>query len=692
MNGLRIAIIGGGPWGTYAVERLAALLTANPPEAPVRVLIFERTGHFGAGATHSDQQVWTSYLNRVASQIAFACDESNTAASALLPLLDRPTFVEWAQERYRATGDARFDLKPQDVPRRQLHGIALREMFDRYVGILRGVPGVEVDLYSSEASDISRGEPKIAPFLVHREDSDAVPVDHVLLVTGHSANTMARDGAETILRKHADENPGAAYIPDVYPLGDKLRERTVPADRSIAVLGMGLTAIDLVLHLTEGRGGSFEPADGDNLRYLASGREPSRIVMAGPSGMFTSSRPENQKAADSSGRGHSALEHKGEFFTAAAIEALRESHGVPAMLSHGEVRQLDFARHLFPLVVLELSYVYYRALLGEDHAKAVRLAVTPRYEEFLRIPGPDSEAAIDHLLAPVDECFVRALDESTLDGTLPEGRVPDIAVHRFRWRRFFDPISSSEAATPEGWRSALIEYMRRDHEAAAQGNLRNPVKAACDGVWRDLRSTFSAALDFGGLTARSHGQFIGLYLRYYNRMSNGTGLVPMRKILALVEAGMVDVSTGPSPVVEPVPGRPVFSVRGPVTSARTEVDTVVAGRAHGFDAERDRRPLYPNLLRRGLVRRWRNPGTTEDAGYEPGGLDVTKDFHPIGADGTAEPRITVLGAPVEGVSFFQLSAARPYSNSSVLNNIAYWATTVVADIPAASGDRHDLEA
>jgi hypothetical protein len=172
-------------------------------------------------------------------------------------------------------------------------------------------------------------------------------------------------------------------------------------------------------------------------------------------------------------------------------------------------------------------------------------------------------------------------------------------------------------------------------------------------------------------------------------MSNGTGVVPMRKVLALIEAGLLDVSIGPRPVVEPVPGRPAYLVRGTVVAARREVEVVVEGRAHAFDPERDTSPLYPNLLRRGLVRRWRNPGCGRTEDFLPGALDLTRDFHPVGARGSVEHRLTVLGAPAEGLAFFQLTAARPRSNSAVLNTVARWANEVVDSI---AGEVPDADA
>ncbi|MYR88461.1 hypothetical protein GTY41_26960, partial [Streptomyces sp. SID685] len=94
-------------------------------------------------------------------------------------------------------------------------------------------------------------------------------------------------------------------------------------------------------------------------------------------------------------------------------------------------------------------------------------------------------------------------------------------------------------------------------------------------------------------------------------------------------------------------------------------------RVHPFDARNDVLPLYPNLIRRGLVRAWRNPGTS-GPDFAPGGIDITEGFHPRRDDGTVEKRITVLGWPSEGVMFFQYGALRPNTNHHLMRDILTW--------------------
>ncbi len=651
---------------TYAIERLAALLSAEPPAGEVSITVFERTGDFGSGETHSDRQSPTSALNRVASQIAFAADESNPEAAALLPRALRPTFYEWASDEYLRSGDPRLALRPEDVPARCLHGLALKDMFLRYVQTLRAVPGVSVHLEAAEVTDMER-DADSAEFRVHASAEGrrwTVSADQILLVTGHARRRLAPPSTAT--GAPAGPATAARYIAHPYPLHQRLDEAAVPPGCRVAVMGLGLTAIDAILYLTQGRGGTFAD-DAGRLRYISSGREPACIIGTSSSGMFTWCRPLNEKALDGTALGHVGKEHRAVFLTPEAVTLLRTHHGHPAIIGGQRVDQLDFDRQVFPLIVLELAWVYWVTALGSDCGEALREAARPAYEAFLRSPGDDRDAGVDALLAPL-----LAHAES-----LPRAE----RVRPFDWRSLFDPLTAPGVAAVGDWQSRLVAFVQQDNLDAAEGNLRNPVKAACDGVWRDLRAVLAQVVDFGGLTAASHRRFCDVYFRYYTRMSNGTGMEAMRKIQALLEAGLIDAAIGPEPQVQALDTNG-FRVVGARTGVVRDADVLVEGRVPVFDPALEAGPLYPNLLRRGLIRHWRNPGE-DGVDYLPGAVDLSRGFHPFDTDGVEDTRLTVLGAPVEGLAFFQLSAARPQSNSPILNNVVRWANTAIDILRAA---------
>ncbi|TXH66352.1 MAG: FAD/NAD(P)-binding protein [Lysobacteraceae bacterium] len=669
MNADRVALVGGGPLCVYALERLAALFRAQPPAAPLEISVFERSGEFGAGETHSGAQSPTSALNRVASQIAFAADESHPEAVALLPKSLRPTFYEWAREKFQRDGDTYFDMRPEDVPARCQHGIALRDMFGRYVALLREIPGVRVELRAEEVVDVERVvEGEGAGFLLHAVNGDAqraYRADRILFATGPARRRFALPLAASA--------PGArtpCYVPHPYPLHLSLDESAVPPGCRLGVLGLGLTAIDAMLFLTEGRGGHFFD-DGNVLRYAPSGREPARIVAASTSGMFTWCRPRNEKALDGSGQTHTRREHQGVFISTDVVDALRMRVGRPALIGSETVRQLDFDRHILPLIVLEMAYLYYATAFGADFAARAREAVAHAHARFLQAPDAmPVEAAIEALLAPVQETFA----------AWPRAVSGRESTPRFDWRAMFEPLGAGVGA--DDWHERVVDFVRRDNRAALEGNLHNPMKAACDGVWRDLRPVLAQIVDFGGLTAESHRRFCEVHFRRYTRMSNGTGPTAMRKIQALLEAGLIDAAVGPSPRIEYLAQTGGFRMVGELTMIERTVDVLLEGRVPVFDPAQEAGPLYPNLLRRGLIRHWRNPGP-DGADYLPGAIDVNRRFHPIDAAGREIPELTFFGAPTEGVAFFQLSAARPYANSPVLNLALRWANETVAALRAA---------
>lgn len=723
-NRFSLAIVGGGPNSTYALERLAVMVAKHADGIALDIHVFEKTGEFGAGWVHSPTQPVTSMLNRIVGQLAFAADESNDAADGLLPSNQRPTFLEWCRQKYAETGDDVFNLKPEDWPRRHLHGLALTCMFQRYVELLRTTPGVAVHLHAAEVVDV---EKKGERYLLRAGSDEAeVIADHLLFLTGHSQNRPVAGSLEQRLIDHS-QSSDFEYVPFAYPLEKNIPAEQTASDCVVGCIGLGLTAIDVILYLTEGRGGRFIRQAVDNrLIYIPSGNEPARIVGVSQSGLFTAARPFNAKEVDLD-----RLEHKGVFLTTSTIDRLRAAVGTPIEIpNYGEQRQLDFERHLFPVVMLEMACLYYKVLFGPEFGAAAIVCARERFESFVSRPliahgardegvaylcGPVDSLASDAVSAigqiadgakisdvenrhakinvpalilnffttvfgeefrSVAEPLIRSGETTKLNRVVAQWRSPwlhslDPQSHVFSWQRLINPLLSDGYRTPPEYTVAITEYMERDHLEARQGNVANPCKAACDGVWRDLRQTLAYCADYGGMTASSHSIFLRKYMRYHNRLANGACVEVMEKMLALVYAGILDVSTGPDPVINVDQSTGGVEIYGPRTGARTKVDIIVDAKLHDLDVRRDATALYTNLMQRGYVRPWRNPSHT-GASFEPGGLDLTETFHPVGHDGKSNERMTFLGPSSEGFVFFQVGSARPNQNHHVLNDIIHW--------------------
>ncbi|MFD3515423.1 FAD/NAD(P)-binding protein [Streptomyces sp. NPDC058657] len=734
---IRLAIVGGGPTCTYVLERLAALVRARTESVPLEVVVYDLSGEFGPGQVHSPDQTRTSYLNRVVGQVAFAADESVVEAGPLLDAHERPTLLEWCRKKFEETGDPRFDMVAEDWPKRYVHGLALRDQFTQYVAILRATEGVTVTLQRSEVVDLEERGDRFAVLT-----SDGAPpreADYVLMLTGHSSNRPELDPWQSSLARFAKENR-AHLIPSAYPLERALDPAHTGPGTTVACLGMGLTGIDVLLYLTEGRGGTFERDDSGRLAYRPCGAEPDSIVPFSRSGLFTFARPYNEKERDIA-----SLEYKGRFLTTQAVTGLRATVGTPNIIGGGEKRQLDFEAHVFPLIVLEMALIYYSTLYGPGFREAAVRSAQPAYDKFLA--GADEFAghheAAEFLLAPLEELAQSvagrvdevlagraAADAPTaglpaLAGVLrtfltvvygaeqaavlaartdsPEDFAAAVAAakspwrhaeraadHRFSWDRTISPIPRTGYASAEEYVDTFLDFLDVDIRWAAQGNLSNPAKAAADAAWRDLRGVVIEAVDFGGLRASSHRTFLGVYTPHHNRLCQGASVEAMEKVTALIRSGHVDISAGPDARVECDPESGRFRVTGPVTGTVRQADALVDARVHGFDAERDVMPVYPNLLRRGLVRKWTNPGVGEPD-FVPGGLDLTPEFHPVRADGSVETRITFLGPPSEGVMYHQIGALRPNKDHHVIRDILCWINTFMPQEPPAGAETKENE-
>ncbi len=713
-----IAIVGCGPRGTYALERLAAMLPEMACADQIEILVFERSGEFGAGATQSADQCVTGQMNRVSSQIAFAADQTNQPATTLLGQRDRPTLYEWSGVEFKKTGDPKYLLEPMQMPTRAIHGEALNAAFVRYQALLEAVPNVTMKKIPEDVIDIAETPGGRFRLLTRR---GPYHTDHVLLVTGHAPVRAAKGSkAESLMHANAAMK-SAQFVPYIYPTKEKLGSDVIAPGSGVAVLGLGLAGVDSIISLTEGRGGRFDKAPDDTLKYVPSGQEPKVIFGLSRSGLPVQSRGENDKAATGSGVDHAHKEHKGQFLTRGAVEQLRTSVGVPCLVSDMVVKQLNYSRDIFPLVVLEMAYVYYKTLLGPKFAAYLVDVVTPTYDAHISSSKLSEEEAIDALMHPVNEAFdfmAEALVNLSTDQqarkddpfseiyhqaiarfqicvwgddpkqkTSPWQHPIDIRQHRFNWKDVFYPVRADNAVPGSDWHEKTVAHIRRDNLFSAQGNMRNPLKAATDGVWRDLRAVYAAILDYGGLQAQSHADYIVNHHRLYTRMSNGTSLTATRKLVALAEAGILDLSMGPCPVIDVDTAHDRFCIVSYEGTIKQYVSSVIDARVPAFDPERDGPDLYRNLFARGMVRRWKNPGVDEQSNFEPGALDLNKQFHPFTSDGRVENRLTVIGAPAEGLIAFQYSAAKPYSNNGILNDIAVWANEIVDTVKG----RHPAE-
>jgi diaminopimelate decarboxylase len=228
LNATSIAIVGFGPRGAGAFERLIA--HQAPDSRPIEVTVFEPHPDLGAGPAYGLDQPEYLLMNFPASRIdASWSDEPERPPSGF----DQGSFAEWQ--------GLDPDVADRWYPPRPLVGRYLSEITHT---LLESAP-FPVELRPERVERIGRTGER----WTLESSTGTQRFDEVLLAVGHA--------------RPSGPGPSTSQIkPDDY----------------VGIRGFGLTAIDLILELTEGRGGRFVQDERGQLGYLPSGQEPSRII------------------------------------------------------------------------------------------------------------------------------------------------------------------------------------------------------------------------------------------------------------------------------------------------------------------------------------------------------------------------------------------------------------------------------
>ncbi|MGO3289378.1 MULTISPECIES: FAD/NAD(P)-binding protein [unclassified Brachybacterium] len=296
----RLAVVGAGPKALFALEALAAHLTADlaagagagavsterAGAAVVDVTVLDPAGTPGTGAAYALDQPPYLRLNVSAGILDAPATGTGTSFPSWVrrehpglaedPYPPRAVVGAYLTQRWGWMEDALSPAGTLCHLRCRVVSVEPRDGRWR-VGIEQ--PATADGAASWDATTDGAAPREMAPTLLDR-------FDEVLLATGHAAR---HHGA--LARSWSGPLP---LRPAVLPVKAMLGPEQVPPGARVAVRGAALTFLDAALALTEGRGGRFDP-DPRRERtvvHIRGAEEPATILPIARHGLLLDAKPD----------------------------------------------------------------------------------------------------------------------------------------------------------------------------------------------------------------------------------------------------------------------------------------------------------------------------------------------------------------------------------------------------------------
>ena len=321
----KIAIIGMGPKGLYAFERLVHELEIHGAPVDLKILLFESSGNFGCGKIYDPDQPSYLSMNYPNRNIDVWGPRSGSSESGKLSLTE-----------FLSPGKTDIDERTGDgFSSRATVGLYLRSCFNELKTIAQKY--ASVSMVKAVVNELGINESGVSLSYLQPNVMKEVTCNQVIVTTGHDSwKGNLQDYRISIVDRKCD-------IPFVYPVVENLRQIT--SYETVGIKGLGLTFIDAVLALSEGRDGIFKETETGTLLYEPSSLEPKKLTAFSRSGMPMVPRaPFEGKEA-----------YSPSFFT---------YDGIMRNLPIGA--RPDFISDIYPLFENEMELRYYRVLAYKE--------------------------------------------------------------------------------------------------------------------------------------------------------------------------------------------------------------------------------------------------------------------------------------------------------------------------------------
>ncbi|TDO30651.1 intein [Kribbella sp. VKM Ac-2527] len=586
-----IVFVGGGPRTVGLLERFAASADELLGGRAVHIHVVDPYPAGGGRIWRRDQSrlLW---MNSMTSDVTIFTDESVKCEGPIVPGPDLATWVagEGAVILERAGLEP---AGPMDFPPRLLQAEYLAWVWDRVVR----------DLPATVTTHLERAVELTPDHRVILASGKEIAADIVVLALGYLDRLPTASEAAWATRA---SEAGLTYIPPGYTADVDLSD--LRPGENVIIRGFGQAFIDLMVLLTEGRGGWYDECDG-LLSYRPSGNEPI---------LYVGSRrgvPYHAKL------GYTVAGTKPvptRYLTKAALDALGD--GV-----------LDFQSQLSPLIDKELTFAHYQQLFTA-HPERTRWS-WPRFAAVLDRWSPrEFEAAVEDAVPDPADRFVRAEVDRPLSGRF------------FADRERFEQVLAGVIET---------DLLRRV-DASYSADL------AVFNALLSIYSVLSVAITEGRLSDEDRVRHVETeWHGFFSFVASGPPPRRLEELLALHRAGIVRFA---GPDLDVAIDNDQFVARSSGVAAEIRARAFVEARLPRPDVLAATDPLLRGLLASGVLAAdelFAADGTSLGGGQ----LKADSQCRAIRADGTVHPSLFLLGPSVSG-SAGSSGFSRPHFNGA----------------------------
>ncbi|MFC8623439.1 FAD/NAD(P)-binding protein [Streptomyces anulatus] len=524
-----VVVIGGGPRGTGVIERIAANAPELYGDTHLDIHLVDPYPPGGGRIWRPDQSplLW---MNSMAEDVTMFTDGTVELAG---PVVAGPALDAWAEDvrAGRVVPDADpavlaeiHGLAGADFPTRRLQSAYLRWTYDRALAALP--PGITVHEHRTTALAVT-GPRGGRQYVRLQGRPEPLSADLVVLTVGHldAEREPEQERLSAFARRH-----DLVHLPPDFTADSDLG--ALRPGEPVIVRGFGLAFIDLMVLLTEGRGGRHE-----NGVYLPSGREPV-LHVGSRRGV-----PYHAKIGYGwTGERPPLPQHLGPKWT----EELLSRTG-----------PLDFRRDVWPVVAKELGHAHYHRLFTA-HPERTALAREVFAEKYAAAdPGSPELAGIvaEAVPDPADRLDLDALDR---------------------------PLEGVSHASPEALQEALRAYITDDLT-----RRHNPEHSEDLAVFLGLLSAYAQLVRLGDIGGWWHG--------FFSYLASGPPGPRLQQLLALSRAGVVRF-LGAGLTVETDEEQGLYRARSAtVPGASTEARALVEARLPDPSLQHTASPLLRSL-------------------------------------------------------------------------------------------------